>query len=736
MRKLVIAGLVALGVGVLAIPQIGAITALYNTTVRIVDSAGNVLGGVASATTANYNSTVRVVDSTGHVLDSLTSGTISTPVQIGNVIYAQTGSDLGAALNTCIAASLTQNSSGGICDATALHSGTISTPVIVSKGVKLIMGAGTFTCNTGAASDCFTVYETAQLQGQGHISQAWGSPMTKITSTNGVAVSSLVHAISQSGSSQWWHEGEISYLTLEGNNGNTGATNGILIDRCGEVARVHDLWIHAANTYGLRVNNSVAGCGGFYNIESEGNTTAGFYVDSTSSKVEFSNVTGDTNGAFFIFHNVSSPVSLRSIKTETLSGATSGSNDPAILIQGTTQLQLEIDNAQIIGNTQGNANCTAEYKRSSSGGPINASCYWIQADTGASGFDIEGKNLNISNYAHDFCNKTSGSCVTTDFTGVGQIPDFYYNSKSGGVFMFAQDATNIAATGQNTIQNLQVGQALWGSITMKTLGTPSTIATCTQQGTTGATSLWYKTTAKDAAGNETAPSAFCTLSNANATLSSTNYVDLVLPLLQGSAKMCIYRSTDNVTYTQADCMPTVQLSTGNNNGEFYDYGQSYTGTAIPASTAATGGLAIGTPTGGLKISAVNAASGYYNNGNSAVEGSITYSSGYVGSTFSTAGSSLVVGCNKMLNAGKLTNLKCTSDVSGTCTTAPTFGTRDTTSSTNGTNTVACSNAAGQVDQGTPALSFAAGDSVCITRTVNPGTCTTSSFNVDAHWSEP
>ena len=67
--------------------QIGA-QVLYNSTVRIVDSVGNVIGGTASAVTANYNSTVRVVDSTGHVLNSFSGGVSGTypsgsPPQIG-----------------------------------------------------------------------------------------------------------------------------------------------------------------------------------------------------------------------------------------------------------------------------------------------------------------------------------------------------------------------------------------------------------------------------------------------------------------------------------------------------------------------------------------------------------------------------------------------------------------------------------------------------------------------------
>lgn len=72
MKKwLVVVFAVALGIGLFRLPVLRAVTASYNETVRIVDSAGNILGGVASGVTANYNSTVRVVDANGNVLNTL-----------------------------------------------------------------------------------------------------------------------------------------------------------------------------------------------------------------------------------------------------------------------------------------------------------------------------------------------------------------------------------------------------------------------------------------------------------------------------------------------------------------------------------------------------------------------------------------------------------------------------------------------------------------------------------------
>ena len=75
-------------------PILRAVTASYQETVRIVDSTGTVISGVASATSANYNETIRVVDSTGKVLDSFGGGaslTAGTGIGIsGNTVSTST----------------------------------------------------------------------------------------------------------------------------------------------------------------------------------------------------------------------------------------------------------------------------------------------------------------------------------------------------------------------------------------------------------------------------------------------------------------------------------------------------------------------------------------------------------------------------------------------------------------------------------------------------------------------
>jgi len=83
---------IAVAVGVFRVPVLKAVTASYNQTVRIVDSSGNVIGGVASASTASYNQTVQVVDSNGNVLNSFGC---ANPLNAGDLLVGLTNT------NTC-----------------------------------------------------------------------------------------------------------------------------------------------------------------------------------------------------------------------------------------------------------------------------------------------------------------------------------------------------------------------------------------------------------------------------------------------------------------------------------------------------------------------------------------------------------------------------------------------------------------------------------------------------------
>lgn len=133
-RNLLILGVLAFGIGVFGVPILHAVTALYNSTVRIVDSSGNVIGGTASAVSANYNSTVRVVDSTGHVIDSFGGGggafvTPETYSAKGDGKIAYDGSVITTATST-------NNGTGTTITATSVTTTVANSYVVTAMGFQ------------------------------------------------------------------------------------------------------------------------------------------------------------------------------------------------------------------------------------------------------------------------------------------------------------------------------------------------------------------------------------------------------------------------------------------------------------------------------------------------------------------------------------------------------------------------------------------------------------------------
>jgi hypothetical protein len=111
-------------------------------------------------------------------------------------------------------------------------------------------------------------------------------------------------------------------------------------------------------------------------------------------------------------------------------------------------------------------------------------------------------------------------------------------------------------------------------------------------------------------------------------------------------------------------------------------------------------------------------------------------SGPLGGLTSAVGGPRYQTCDVMQNGGHFSLLSVLTDLNGgTCTTPPQFNVRDATQGTSGSAVVAPTND-GILGSVVQTLSFAAGDTVCITRTVNGATCTAPWFFVTAHITEP
>ncbi len=179
---------VALGIGIFHAPIMRAVTASFDMTVRVVDSAGNVLNGTASATSASFDRTVRVVDSTGKVLDSFggvagsyPSGsppqlggfsaanvpeaeTVSGAGDCGTIVFSRSGANAYTMTSTCLSSNgnlFTSSAFGSALtglSASAVTSGTLATARIATiasglTGVLPLANGGTNQA-TGATSFC------------------------------------------------------------------------------------------------------------------------------------------------------------------------------------------------------------------------------------------------------------------------------------------------------------------------------------------------------------------------------------------------------------------------------------------------------------------------------------------------------------------------------------------------------------------------------------------------------
>jgi hypothetical protein len=103
------------------------------------------------------------------------------------------------------------------------------------------------------------------------------------------------------------------------------------------------------------------------------------------------------------------------------------------------------------------------------------------------------------------------------------------------------------------------GNMITGSVVVSAIGTPSA-PTLTTNGTAGSTSLVYACTGVDLNGNATIPSATTTIATANATLSTTNSVNIICPGKTGAMAFLIHKAdTSHVlgicyTYSGVSCL--------------------------------------------------------------------------------------------------------------------------------------------------------------------------------------
>jgi hypothetical protein len=191
----------------------------YNMTVRIVNSAGTVINGVASATTAAYNQTVRVVDSSGNVIDNfvgqLTSvgtglvgnGSAGSPLALATPVSQANGGTGAASLNAANVAQTINTQAGN--------------PLFTQSGLTYGVGvqAWTFTLpqNTLAAFDVMKCHITGDFQNNSGGSQTL--VLNTLAGTSGTTIFATSGSLTETSSTGY------RPVTVDFTFANDGATN-------------------------------------------------------------------------------------------------------------------------------------------------------------------------------------------------------------------------------------------------------------------------------------------------------------------------------------------------------------------------------------------------------------------------------------------------------------------------------------------------------------------------------
>lgn len=225
-----------IGIGVFHVPILKAVTATYNTTVRIVSSTGTVLNGVASAVTANYNETVRVVDSTGHVIDSFANsvnvkdfGAKCDVVALNDAQMTSSGTTLTAGSQTSTGVSVA-NASGG--NTVYTTTSTLNFGAIAPLGTMITFAGFTHAADNGTFKLIATSNTTLTVANASGVTESAGNSVTvsfPVFASTDVGKSVCVEGVNSSPSG---HQlcGTISAFT-DANHVTTSFTAGLTVTK-------------------------------------------------------------------------------------------------------------------------------------------------------------------------------------------------------------------------------------------------------------------------------------------------------------------------------------------------------------------------------------------------------------------------------------------------------------------------------------------------------------------------
>jgi hypothetical protein len=212
---------------------------------------------------------------------------------------------------------------GGIVDATGFPNPVTLSAFTITPGVTVILGPvfHTLLCGT------ITIQQGGHLIGNGRNSPG-GTTIRHNANCN--ANTPMIKLISSAGSSNWWHNGTLRNIRLDGQKAQqTNANNCLEIYQQGETSVVEELSITGCKGSGMYIYGSNSGTGTIRNITVNSNEVCGIKLDSFNSAISMLGVGGDDNPITMCIINSAGGVQITDFKSEktTVTG-------PAITIEG------------------------------------------------------------------------------------------------------------------------------------------------------------------------------------------------------------------------------------------------------------------------------------------------------------------------------------------------------------------------------------------------------------------
>ncbi len=368
----------------------------------------------------------------------------------------------------------------------------------------------------------------------------------------------------------------ISNMRVDGNKANNASGNQFIINistttATTGTATISDMWFE-----NLRINSTTLTLSGpvlvrdnIFNL----NDGAGISLTGSSATIS-----GNT---FSNANSSGTPLSMNSANNISITGNTFRSNTTAVgfsvtaysaftgnTLESISNIAISFTNGgnnynTISGNTFSNGGSNAISMLTGTGNVISGNGFYNNGGSGTASTLLVGVGAISTLVTNNIITDTAGTGYAMDISVASAIGTYLSNNTYSGTggssindagtsTVYANQTNSSGALTVKPLAGLGVGTTtatnsltVQGSVKTAPLPTP-TAPTLTTSGTAGSTSYSYVVTALDGSG-ETTGSTTATIATGNATLTSTNRINISIPAVGGAIQYKVYRTASGGT---------------------------------------------------------------------------------------------------------------------------------------------------------------------------------------------